>query len=38
MGIDLPKAVFQVHGVDAQGKAVLRKQLERDQMAAFLRR
>jgi transposase len=35
IGIDLAKAVFQVHGVDGQGKAVLRKQLKRDQMATF---
>ena len=27
VGIDLAKNVFQVHGVDARGKAVLRKQL-----------
>ena len=35
IGIDLAKNVFQVHGVDAQGKVVLKKQLKRDQMAAF---
>lgn len=35
IGIDLAKTVFQVHGVDAQGKTVLRKQLKRDQMAVF---
>src|SRR5476649_1505128 len=35
IGIDLAKAVFQLHGVDAQGKAVLRKQIKRDQMATF---
>jgi transposase len=35
IGIDLAKNVFQVHGVDAQGKAVLRRQLRRDQMASF---
>jgi transposase len=35
IGIDLAKNVFQLHGVDAQGKAVLKKQLKRDQMAAF---
>jgi len=29
------KNVFQVHGVDEQGKAVLRKKLRRDQVAAF---
>jgi transposase len=35
IGIDLAKNVFQVHGVDASGKAVLRKQLKRDQIATF---
>jgi len=35
VGIDLAKNVFQVHGVDERGKAVLRKQLRRDQVAAF---
>ncbi len=35
VGIDLAKNVFQVHGVDEHGKVVLRKQLRRDQMAAF---
>ena len=33
IGIDLAKNVFQVHGVDRRGKAVLRKQLRRDQVA-----
>jgi hypothetical protein len=27
IGLDLAKAVFQIHGVDAQGNAVLRKRL-----------
>jgi transposase len=35
VGIDLAKNVFQVHGVDEHGKAALRKQLKRDQVAAF---
>lgn len=35
IGIDLAKAVFQVHGVDVHGKAVLRKQLRRSEMAKF---
>ena len=35
IGIDLAKNVFQVHGVDAHGKAVLKKSLKRAQMAAF---
>jgi transposase len=35
IGIDLTKTVFQVHGVDAHGKNLLRKQLKRAQVAAF---
>ena len=35
VGIDLAKNVFQVHAVDERGKAVLRRQLRRDQMTAF---
>jgi transposase len=35
IGIDLAKNVFQVHGVDGRGKAVLKKQLKRAQVAAF---
>ena len=35
IGIDLAKNVFQVHGVDEKGKAVLKKQLKRAQMLAF---
>lgn len=35
IGIDLAKTIFQVHGVDARGKVVIRKALKRAQMAAF---
>jgi len=35
VGIDLAKDVFQVHGVDAHGKAVLRKQLKRKDVVSF---
>lgn len=35
VGIDLAKTVFQVHGVDARGSAVLKKKLRRDQVAPF---
>jgi transposase len=35
VGIDLAKQVFQVHGVDERGKAVLKKQLKRDQVLPF---
>jgi transposase len=34
-GIDLAKNVFQVHGVDERGKAVLKKQLKRGQVLVF---
>jgi transposase len=35
IGLDLAKNVFQVHGADARGRAVLRKQLRRDQLMPF---
>lgn len=35
IGIDLAKNSFQLHGVDAQGKTVLRKTLTRSQVATF---
>jgi transposase len=35
VGVDLAKNVIQLHGVDEQGKAVLKKQLKRDQVASF---
>jgi transposase len=35
VGIDLAKNVFQVHGVDHRGKAVVRKRLRRNQVLAF---
>ncbi len=35
VGLDLAKNVFQVHGANSHGKVVLRKQLRRDQVAAF---
>ena len=35
IGIDLAKALFQVHGVDERGKAVLRKQIKRKDVVSF---
>ena len=35
IGIDWAKNLFQVHGINEQGKAVLKRQLRRDQMASF---
>jgi transposase len=38
IGLDLAKHVFQVHGIDAEGTRVLRKQLRRGQVLAFFSR
>jgi transposase len=35
IGIDLAKNLIQVHGIDERGKAVLKKQLRRNQVLAF---
>ena len=35
IGLDLAKAVFQVHGMDEHGKVVLQKQLTRAKMLGF---
>jgi transposase len=35
IGLDLAKNVFQVHGIDATGQAVVRKSLRRSQMLPF---
>jgi transposase len=35
VGFDLAKSVFQVHGANGHGKAVLRKKLRRDQVLPF---
>jgi transposase len=35
IGIDLAKNVFQIHGVDGSGKAVLKKQLRRNQVLTY---
>ena len=37
LGLDLAKRVFQIHGVDADGKVVLRKKLRRGAVLGFLR-
>jgi len=35
MGLDIAKNAFQVHGVNAQGKVVVRKQLSRGEVRRF---
>ncbi|OSM01803.1 IS110 family transposase [Magnetofaba australis] len=36
LGIDLGKSVFQLHGVDARGKSVLKQRLKRDKLLEFM--
>jgi transposase len=38
IGLDLAKNVFQVHGVDGSGQAVIRRQLRRGQVLPFFRK
>ena len=35
IGLDLAKSVFQVHGVDAAGEVVVRRQIRRSQLLQF---
>ena len=38
VGLDLAKSVFQVHGVDAQGEVLIRRQLKRRYVLAFFQK
>jgi transposase len=38
IGLDIAKSVFQVHGVDAEGKVVIRRQLKRRYVLAFFQK
>jgi transposase len=38
IGLDIAKSVFQVHGVDAEGDVVLRRQLKRRYVLAFFQK
>ena len=35
IGLDIAKSVFQVHGIDAEGKVIVRRQLKRRYVLAF---
>ena len=35
IGLDIAKSVFQVHGIDAAGKPVVRRQLKRRHVISF---
>jgi transposase len=38
IGLDIAKSVFQVHGVDAHGKVVVRRQLKRRYVLPFFKK
>src|SRR5271154_4653048 len=38
IGLDIAKSVFQVHGVDAEGQVVIRRQLKRRYVMTFFRK
>ena len=38
VGLDIAKSVFQVHGVDADGKVVVRRQLKRRYVLTFFQK
>jgi len=37
IGLDIAKRVFQAHGIDASGKAVLRRKLQRAEVLEFFK-
>jgi transposase len=38
IGLDIAKSVFQVHGVDAAGQVIIRRQLKRRYILAFIQK
>jgi transposase len=38
VGLDIAKSVFQMHGVDAEGQVVIRRQLKRRYVLAFFQK
>jgi transposase len=38
IGLDIAKSVFQVHGINAEGKVVIRRQLKRRYVLPFFRK
>ena len=35
IGLDIAKSVYQVHGIDAQGNVIVRRQVKRRYVLAF---
>jgi transposase len=38
IGLDIAKSIFQVHGIDADGKVVIRQQLRRSRVVGFFKK
>jgi hypothetical protein len=38
IGLDIAKSVFQVHGIDAEGKVLIRRKLKRRDVLAFFQK
>ena len=38
IGLDIAKSVFQVHGIDAEGKVLIRRKLKRRYVLAFFQK
>ena len=38
IGLDIAKSVFQVHGIDVEGKVIIRRQLKRRYVLAFFQK
>jgi transposase len=38
VGLDIAKSVLQVHGIDAEGKVIIRRQLKRRYVLAFFQK
>ncbi len=38
IGLDIAKSIFQVHGIDTEGKVVFRRQLKRRYVLAFFQK
>ena len=38
IGLDIGKSVFQVHGLDGEGKVIIRRQLKRRYVLAFFQK
>ena len=36
IGIDIAKRIFQIHGVDKNGKTIFKKKLMREQVLTFM--